>query len=128
MKLPEDLNYSKEHIWLKKQEDQTIKIGITDHAQDELGDIVFVELPEPGDQLALDQTFGSVESVKTVSELYAPVAGEVIEVNQSLEDEPELVNTSPFEKGWMVVIKPNRSDQIEQLLSAKEYNKMIQEV
>lgn len=91
MNLPKDLRYSKEHEWVK-DEDGKVRIGITEFAQDELGDIVFVELPEVGDELELDEPFGSVESVKTVSELYAPVSGKVVEVNEELEDSPELVN------------------------------------
>src|SRR5690625_7938657 len=95
---------------VKERRDKN-RIGITEHAQDELGDIVFVELPEEGDELETEETFGSVESVKTVSELYAPVSGEVVEVNEELEDSPELVNESPYEKGWMAVLKVSRSEE-----------------
>lgn len=115
MNLPKDLRYSKEHEWVK-DEDGKVRIGITEFAQDELGDIVFVELPEVGDELELDEPFGSVESVKTVSELYAPVSGKVVEVNEELEDSPELVNESPYEGAWMVVVELDDSSQLEELM------------
>src|SRR5690625_7765093 len=102
MNLPKDLLYSEEHEWVKKEDDK-VRIGITDFAQDELGDIVFVELPEVGDELEADEPFGRVESVKTVSELYAPFSGKVVEVNEELEDSTEFVNVSQYEKAWMLV-------------------------
>ncbi|SEQ28646.1 glycine cleavage system protein GcvH [Piscibacillus halophilus] len=123
MSLPKDYRYSKEHEWVKVEGDK-VRIGITEFAQDELGDIVFVELPEVGDELELDEPFGSVESVKTVSELYAPVSGKIVEINEELEDSPELVNESPFEKAWMVVVEPSDTSQIEDLMSADEYQEM----
>ena len=123
MSLPKDYRYSKEHEWVKVEGDK-VRIGITEFAQDELGDIVFVELPEVGDELELDEPFGSVESVKTVSELYAPVSGTIVEINEELEDSPELVNESPFEKAWMVVVEPSDTSQIEDLMSADEYQEM----
>ncbi|WP_175615635.1 glycine cleavage system protein GcvH [Piscibacillus halophilus] len=123
MSLPKDYRYSKEHEWVKVEGDK-VRIGITEFAQDELGDIVFVELPEVGDELELDEPFGSVESVKTVSELYAPVSGKIVEINEELEDSPELVNESPFEKAWMVVVEPSDTSQIEGLMSADEYQEM----
>jgi len=126
MSLPEDLLYSEEHEWIKK-EDDNVRIGITAFAQDELGDIVFVELPEVGDTLEKDEPFGSVESVKTVSELYAPLTGEVVEVNEELEDSPEFVNESPYEKAWMVVVKPSDDSEIDGLLSADKYQAIIEE-
>jgi len=103
MSLPKDFLYSQEHEWVKK-EDGKVRIGITDFAQDELGDIVFVELPAAGDEVKKDEPFGSVESVKTVSELYAPVSGKVVEVNENLEENPEFVNESPYDKAWMIVV------------------------
>ena len=106
MAVPEELKYSKEHEWVKV-EDDTVTIGITEYAQGELGDIVFVELPETDDDIEEGESFGSVESVKTVSELYAPVSGTVVEVNEELEDSPEFVNESPYEKAWMVKVKLN---------------------
>ena len=126
MSLPEDLLYSEEHEWIKK-EDDNVRIGITAFAQDELGDIVFVELPEVGDTLEKDEPFGSVESVKTVSELYAPLTGEVVEVNEELEDSPEFVNESPYEKAWMVVVKPSDDSEFDGLLSADKYQAIIEE-
>ncbi|MBU6080429.1 MULTISPECIES: glycine cleavage system protein GcvH [Allobacillus] len=126
MNLPKDLRYSKEHEWVK-DEDGKVRIGITEFAQDELGDIVFVELPEVGDELELDEPFGSVESVKTVSELYAPVSGKVVEVNEELEDSPELVNESPYEGAWMVVVELDDSSQLEELMDADAYQKMTEE-
>ncbi|MFD1334039.1 glycine cleavage system protein GcvH [Oceanobacillus iheyensis] len=126
MSLPQDLLYSKEHEWVK-QEDGKLRIGITDFAQDELGDIVFVELPEIGEELKADDPFGSVESVKTVSELYAPVSGKVVEINDDLEDSPEYVNESPYEKAWMIVIEPSDEKELEELLSAENYEAFIQD-
>ncbi|MFD1173808.1 glycine cleavage system protein GcvH [Oceanobacillus picturae] len=126
MSIPKDLLYSKEHEWVKK-EDGKLRIGITDFAQDELGDIVFVELPEVGDELELNEPFGSVESVKTVSELYAPVSGKVVEVNADLEDSPEFVNESPYEKAWMVVIEPSEEAQLDELLNAEAYEAVLNE-
>ncbi|BAC14344.1 glycine cleavage system [Oceanobacillus iheyensis HTE831] len=126
MSLPQDLLYSKEHEWVK-QEDGKLRIGITDFAQDELGDIVFVELPEIGEELKVDDPFGSVESVKTVSELYAPVSGKVVEINDDLEDSPEYVNESPYEKAWMIVIEPSDEKELEELLSAENYEAFIQD-
>ena len=126
MSIPKDLLYSKEHEWVKR-EDGKLRIGITDFAQDELGDIVFVELPEVGDELELNEPFGSVESVKTVSELYAPVSGKVVEVNADLEDSPEFVNESPYEKAWMVVIEPSEQAQLDELLNAEAYEAVLNE-
>lgn len=100
MSTPKDLRYSEEHEWVKV-EDGKVRIGITHFAQSELGDIVFVELPQVGDEIKTDDPFGSVESVKTVSELYAPISGTVVEVNADLEDSPEFVNESPYEKAWI---------------------------
>ncbi len=127
MNLPKDFRYSEEHEWVQVQEDGNIRIGITDFAQSELGDIVFVELPEEGDTIESDEPFGSVESVKTVSELYAPISGKVLSVNEELEDSPEFVNESPFEKAWMVVVEPSEPSQIEELMTAEAYEKMVSE-
>jgi glycine cleavage system H protein len=124
MTTPKELRYTKEHEWVKT-EDGTVRIGITAFAQSELGDIVFVELPEIGDELKANEPFGSVESVKTVSELYAPISGKVVEVNEDLSDNPEYVNESPYEKAWMVVLEPSNSSDIENLMSAEEYESLI---
>ena len=122
MAVPSEFKYSKEHEWVK-----IATIGITEYAQNELGDIVFVELPETDDELNEGDTFGSVESVKTVSELYAPISGKIVEVNEELEDSPEFVNESPYEKAWMVKIEISDDSQLEELLSADQYSEMIGE-
>ncbi|MGE7603242.1 glycine cleavage system protein GcvH [Peribacillus sp. NPDC097675] len=124
MTTPKELRYTKEHEWVKT-EDGKVRIGITAFAQSELGDIVFVELPEIGSELKANEPFGSVESVKTVSELYAPISGKVIEVNEELNDNPEFVNESPFEKAWMIVLEPSDTNEVEQLMSADEYESLI---
>ncbi|ETW93374.1 MAG: glycine cleavage system protein H, partial [Candidatus Entotheonella gemina] len=108
MEFPEGLKYTKEHEWARIEGDRVI-VGITDFAQEELGDVVFVELPEPGAAVAAEGTFGVVESVKAVSDLYCPVSGTVLEINTDLEDHPELVNDSPYEDGWMIVIEASNS-------------------
>ncbi|SDK07071.1 glycine cleavage system protein GcvH [Sediminibacillus albus] len=126
MSLPKELRYSEEHEWVKT-EDGKVRIGITDHAQSELGDIVFVELPEVGDDIEADEPFGSVESVKTVSELYAPINGKVVEVNEDLDDSPEFVNESPYEKAWMIVVETDDLSQIDELMTAEQYQEMIDE-
>ncbi|WP_017756333.1 glycine cleavage system protein GcvH [Calidifontibacillus oryziterrae] len=126
MNLPKDLRYSEEHEWAKVEGDK-VRIGITDFAQSELGDIVFVELPEVGAELTANEPFGSVESVKTVSELYAPVSGKVVEINEELEDSPELVNEAPYEKAWMIVIEPSDMSELDNLMTAQAYEEMINE-
>ena len=107
-----------------KRRSGNYRIGITHFAQSELGDIVFVELPQVGDEIKADEPFGSVESVKTVSELYAPISGKVVEVNEELEDSPEFVNESPYENAWMIVVEPSDASELEALMSAEEYDKM----
>ena len=126
MAVPSELKYSKEHEWVKV-EGNTVTIGITEYAQGELGDIVFVELPEVDDEINEGDTFGSVESVKTVSELYAPVSGKVVESNEELEDSPEFVNESPYEKAWMVKVELSDESQLDDILSADQYKEMIGE-
>ncbi|WP_079507057.1 glycine cleavage system protein GcvH [Mesobacillus jeotgali] len=126
MNTPKDLRYSAEHEWVKV-EGEKVRIGITDFAQSELGDIVFVELPEVGDEITLDQPFGSVESVKTVSELYAPVSGKVVEINEELNDSPEFVNESPYEKAWMITVELSDSSEVEKLMTSEKYEEMIKE-
>jgi len=125
MNIPSDLKYTQEHEWILDNGDGTITVGITDFAQGELGDIVFVELESEGFEFDKEEVFGTVEAVKTVSELFAPVAGEIIEVNIELEDDPELVNNDPYDKGWMVKIKVSDASQIEELLSADDYQDVI---
>lgn len=126
MEFPENLLYTKEHEWVKV-EDNEVTIGITDYAQKELGDIVFVELPALDEELEQSKRFGVVESVKTVSDLFSPLSGKVIEANTSLEAEPELVNSSPFENGWMLKLEIKNKEEIETLLSAADYKKFVEE-
>jgi glycine cleavage system H protein len=123
MSIPKDLRYSEDHEWVKVEGGKA-RIGITYFAQSELGDIVFVELPEVGDTLTINEPFGSVESVKTVSELYAPVSGTVVEINEELGDNPEFVNESPYEKAWMVVVELSDASQAEKLLTAEQYEEV----
>lgn len=123
MASPENLKYSEDHEWVKA-EGNTVTIGITEFAQSELGDIVFVELPEEGDDITKGESFGSVESVKTVSELYAPLTGKVVEVNEELEDSPELVNESPYDSAWMVKVELSDESELEELMDASAYDEM----
>jgi glycine cleavage system H protein len=122
--VPEGLYYSKDHEWLRVEGD-TGTVGITDHAQNSLGDVVYVELPKAGETFSAHDTFGSVESVKAVSELFLPVAGEVTEVNESLADEPEKVNSDPYGAGWMLRVKLSNRGEVDSLLSAAEYEDYI---
>lgn len=126
MSAPKELRYSEEHEWVKVEGDK-VRIGITDFAQSELGDIVFVELPEVGAELTANEPFGSVESVKTVSELYAPISGKVVEVNEDLNDSPEFVNESPYEKAWMITLEPANAADVDKLMSADQYEEMVKE-
>jgi glycine cleavage system H protein len=122
--VPESLSYTKSHEWVRTEGD-TATIGITEHAQDELGDIVFVELPEVGATLDAGDSFGTVESVKAVSDLYVPVGGEVVEVNEALNDSPEKINEDPYGDGW--IVKLRTSGDASGLLSASDYEKFIEE-
>ncbi len=123
--IPEGLQYSKDHEWIRV-EGETGTVGITDHAQDSLGDVVYVELPKVGDTFGAHEAFGSVESVKAVSELFLPVAGEITEVNEALQDSPESVNTDPYGEGWMVRVRVSDPGQLDGLLSPKEYEDFLQ--
>ena len=125
MSTPTHLLYTKDHEWIHIHDDNTATIGITDFAQSELGDIVFVELNDVGDECVKDDTFGTVEAVKTVSDLYAPMDGEIIEVNDKLDDEPELVNDDTYGDGWMIKIKITDASQKDDLLSAESYQDLI---
>ncbi|MBT8362814.1 MAG: glycine cleavage system protein GcvH [Deltaproteobacteria bacterium] len=120
LQFPDTVKYSKEHTWARPDGDLVV-VGISDYAQDQLGEIVFVELPEIGAAFAIDEEFGVVESVKTASDLYMPVGGEVVEVNQSLEDGPEVINSDPFGEGWMMKIKAVDPGEIDTLLDAQGY-------
>jgi glycine cleavage system H protein len=123
---PEDLSYTKDHEWLRVKGNEAV-VGITDHAQDQLGDVVYVELPKVGDKFEASEPFGSVESVKAVSEIYMPVTGTVIEVNESLNDSPEQVNEDPYGDGWMIKIKIENPAQVDALLTAVEYEDYVKE-
>lgn len=124
---PNELKYAASHEWARIEEDGTITVGITDHAQDALGDVVFVELPEVGVVLVAGQEAGVVESVKAASDVYAPVSGEVIEINPALEDAPETINADPYGEGWFYKIKPSDADEIEGLLTADQYQDECEE-
>lgn len=126
MEFPENLKYSKEHEWARVEGNRAI-IGITDHAQDELGEIVFIDLPKGGSRVEALETFGTVESVKTVSDLFSPVSGDVVEVNTALEDEPELINSDPYGEGWIIVVEMSDPNELGDLLTATEYQEYIEE-
>src|SRR5215211_4357145 len=123
MSVPQELEYTKTHEWVRRDGEEAI-VGITDHAQEELGDVVFVELPEQGASFSARDSFGVIESVKAVSDLYAPVGGEVIEVNESLNDTPEKVNEDPYGEGWIIRLRVSGEGN---LLSAEEYEKVLEE-
>ena len=119
--IPAELKYVASHEWLRLEDDGTITVGITDHAQDLLGDVVFVELPEVGDSVAVDDEIAVVESVKAASDVYAPLSGEIVAINENLEDEPEIINSDPYGDGWFFKIKPLNADDYDELLSAEDY-------
>lgn len=122
---PDDYFYTKDHEWLKKEGDEA-RVGITDFAQKQLGDVVYVELPQPGAQLEFHQSLGVIESVKAVSDIYSPLSGEVIEINEALNDSPEVVNEDPHGKGWMIRIKIKDQNELEKLMSLSEYEKFLE--
>lgn len=119
--IPTELKYIASHEWLRLEDDGTITVGITDHAQDLLGDVVFVELPEVGATIAVDDEISVVESVKAASDVYAPISGEVVAINESLEDDPEIINSDPYGDGWFFRMKPDNMEDYEVLMSAEEY-------
>ncbi len=126
MKIDPQCRYTKSHEWARK-EDDLIVIGITDYAQQTLSDIVYVELPEEGDEITKGEAFGVVESVKAASDIYAPVSGEVVAVNEKLEDEPELVNSDPFGEGWLIKVRPDDAGEMDELLTPEDYEKVVAE-
>lgn len=126
MDTPSDLKYTEEHEWLRVDGD-TVEIGITDYAQGELGDIVFVELPSVGDQIERGESFGTIEAVKAVSDLYAPITGKVTEINDSLEDDPTVINRDPYGDGWMIKVEISDSSEIEKLLTADAYKNTVED-
>ena len=121
--IPEDLSYTKDHEWIFIEDNGNVKVGITDYAQDSLSDVVFVELPEIGDEFSKDDSMAVAESVKAASDIYAPISGKIVSINEKLEESPELVNESPYDFGWMVVIKP--SEELENLLDSNSYREII---
>ena len=125
MSVQEGLYYTKEHEWVKV-DGETGTMGISDHAQEELGDIVFVELPEEGEEFSQGDAIGTIEAVKTVSDIYTPVSGEVIEANESLEEEAEKINQDPYGEGWIAKIKMSDKDELDDLMSAEEYEDMLE--
>lgn len=125
MQYPDDLRYTVEHEWARL-EGGVVTVGITSYATDQLGDVVFVELPDVGKHLEAMSTFGVVEAVKTVSDLYAPISGEVVAVNQALEDNPALVNQAPFGDGWMIRLKPANADDVKKLMNHEDYAQLVE--
>jgi glycine cleavage system H protein len=126
MEFPEDLRYTREHEWARRKGDHVV-VGITDFAQDQLGDVVYVELPDVGDPVKKGESFGVVESTKAVSELFAPLSGKVVEVNDPLADAPETINEDPYEEGWMIVIEPADPKELDALMDAKAYRSFVEE-
>ena len=125
MQFPENLRYTKEHEWVRVENDSVGVVGITDYAQSELGDIVYVELPQIGKQVKQLEPFGTIEAVKAVSDLFSPLSGEVIEVNEKLKDSPDLINKDPYGEGWIIKIKISDLSELDNLLSAEDYKKLI---
>jgi glycine cleavage system H protein len=126
MSIPGDLRYTKEHEWAKREGDR-VRIGITAYAQEQLGDVVFVELPKVGAKVTAHQTFGVVESVKAVSDLFAPISGEIVEVNGELPNAPQTVNQDPYGRGWMLLVKPSNAGELDQLMTAQQYEAFLAE-
>lgn len=124
--IPDDLRYTKTHEWARREEDGTITVGITDHAQEMLGDLVFVELPDPGRAVAVEEEVAVVESVKAASDIYSPVSGEISEINTALTDSPELINNDPYGEGWMLRIKPDTEADWDNLLDAEAYQEVAE--
>ncbi len=124
MQIPEDLKYTKDHEWARIEGD-VVTVGITDFAQSELGDIVYVELPEAGDEAAAGESFGTIEAVKAVSDMFAPLSGEIVEVNESLTDEPETINKDPYGDGWIIKIKVSDKAELDDLLDKAAYEALI---
>ena len=123
--IPNDLQYTEEHEYVRKGKDGNAEIGITDYAQGELGDVVYIELPKVGTKFGKHDVFGTIEAVKAVSELFAPIAGEVVAINERLDKEPALVNTDPYGAGWMIKVKPGNSAEIDALMKSDAYTKHI---
>jgi glycine cleavage system H protein len=125
MNIPENLKYTKDHEWIRVEGEEAF-VGITDYAQGELGDIVFLEIETEGEELAKEEVFGTIEAVKTVSDMFMPVSGEVVEVNEKLEETPEIVNKDPYGDGWLIKIKLTNSSELDELLDAAAYKKLLE--
>ena len=121
---PASLAYASTHEWARKENDGTVTVGISDYAQEQLGDIVYVELPEVGDRTAVGDEIAVVESVKAASDIYAPISGEIVQINENLDEEPEVVNSDPYIEGWFFVINPDDANDLDNLLSAEDYEKV----
>ncbi len=119
--IPSELSYTKDHEWAQRDADGRVRVGVTDYAIEQLGDVTLIDLPTVGTDVSKNDHFGDIESVKTVSELFAPVSGEIVEVNEALEDQPELVNDSPYIEGWMIVIQPSGPEEFDALMDAGAY-------
>jgi glycine cleavage system H protein len=126
MEFPDDLKYTREHEWARSRDGKVV-VGITDFAQDQLGDVVYVELPDVGDEVKRGESFGVVESTKAVSELFAPISGKVVEVNDPLTDAPEAINEDPYEEGWMIAVAPSDPKELADLMDAKAYRAFVEE-
>jgi len=126
MEFPDDLKYTREHEWARSRDGKVV-IGITDFAQDQLGDVVYVELPDVGDEVKKGESFGVVESTKAVSELFAPISGKVVEVNDPLTEAPEAINEDPYEEGWMIAVAPSDPKELAELMDAPTYRKFVEE-
>ena len=127
MEFPDDLRYTKEHEWVREEGSGRVRVGITDYAQDALGDVVYVDVPQTGNEVTASQPFSEVESTKSVSDVYAPVSGTVVERNSQLEDRPELVNEQPFGEGWLVVLEMSEPPQLEGLMDAAAYRGFVEQ-
>lgn len=125
--IPDDLKYTSAHTWIEIQDDGLLKVGITDHAQSELGDIVYVELPEEEHAFTMGEECAVVESVKSASDIYCPINGEIVEVNRELEDNPEKINSDPYGAGWLFILRPDSEEYLADLLDADVYNELIEE-
>ncbi|MEO7822934.1 MAG: glycine cleavage system protein GcvH [Gemmatimonadaceae bacterium] len=123
--IPADLSYTEEHEYVRKAKDGTVEIGITDYAQGELGDVVYIELPKVGSKFAKHDVFGTIEAVKAVSELFSPIAGEVVAINERLDKEPALVNSDPYGAGWMIKVRPDDPSETDRLMKSDAYGKQI---
>ena len=125
--IPGDLKFLKSHEWARKEDDGNVRVGVSDHAQSQLGDLVYVELPEVGDRVEKEAACAVVESVKAASDVYSPVSGEVVEINEDLADSPEMVNDSPYEDGWLFVVRPDDTAELDDLLDAEGYSSALEE-